>query len=129
MNKKIEKEILLGPATDKSVVSGAVAFGSLVFFSGKVGRNAKTKDIEKGDIYKQTVQTFENIKSNMERVGLSMNNALKVTVFLLDMKHFSKMNEAYKQYFPDGYPARSCVEVSGLPDPEALIEIELIAGR
>ncbi len=57
-----------------------------------------------------------------------MNNILKTTIFVTDMKEFSKVNAIYREYFLGTLPSRSCVEVSALPHPDALIEIELIAG-
>jgi 2-iminobutanoate/2-iminopropanoate deaminase len=58
-----------------------------------------------------------------------MDQVLKATVFILDMKQFKTMNDAYRLFFSADPPARSCVEVTGLPDREALVEIEVVAGR
>jgi 2-iminobutanoate/2-iminopropanoate deaminase len=107
-----------------------VVYGDLVFVSGTIGRNPETGEIARGDVAEQTRQTLETIRRRLEQVGSSMDQVVKATVFLVDMAHFPEMNEAYRAAFPEGrLPARSCVQVVALPDPEALVEIEVIAGR
>jgi len=69
---------------------------------------------------------MRNIARHLEKAGSSFNHALKATIFITDMGLYS---EAYGSFFDRDPPARSCVEVSRLPDPEALVEIELIALR
>jgi|YNPNPStandDraft_1061719.scaffolds.fasta_scaffold183401_1 2-iminobutanoate/2-iminopropanoate deaminase len=110
--------------------SPVVVYGDLVFVSGTIGRNPETGEIARGDVAAQTRQTLETIRRRLEQVGSSMDQVVKATVFLVDMAHFPEMNEAYRAAFPEGrLPARSCVQVVALPDPEALVEIEVIAGR
>ncbi|MEI6509814.1 MAG: RidA family protein [bacterium] len=109
--------------------SPAVTFGPFVFVSGIVGRNFATGEIAKGDIEAQTRQAMENIRAQLELAGSSLDRVLKVTVFITDMKLFGRMNEAYCSFFEGDYPARSCAEVSAVPDPEAMVEIECIAGH
>ena len=72
---------------------------------------------------------LENIRRELELSGTSLDKVFKATVFLVDMGLFKKMNEAYRSFFPTDPPARSCVEVASLPDRDALVEIEVIAGR
>ena len=123
-----EKEVI-SPAPSLSYpFSRAVAFGDLVFVSGHVGRHPKTGQIAP-DIKGQTTQVMENIQHELELAGTSMDKALKATIFILDMNQFKTMNDAYRRFFAADPPARSCVEVSALPDREALVEIEVIAGR
>lgn len=101
-----------------------------MFVSGTVGRDPETKEIARGDVAAQTRQALETIRRHLERVGSGMDKVVKATVFLVDMAHFSQMNEAYRAAFPEGrLPARSCVQAVALPDPEALVEIEVVAGR
>lgn len=110
--------------------SPVVVHGDWVFVSGTVGRDPETKEIARGDVAAQTRQALETIRRHLERVGSGMDKVVKATVFLVDMAHFSQMNEAYRAAFPEGrLPARSCVQVVALPDPEALVEIEVVAGR
>lgn len=109
--------------------STAVIFGNLVFISGAIGRNPETGLIAVGDVSEQTRQVLSNLQTHLIEAGSSLGQALKVTIFLKDMNSYSQMNEAYRSCFQEGFPARSCVEVSALPDKDALVEIEVIAGR
>jgi 2-iminobutanoate/2-iminopropanoate deaminase len=80
-------------------------------------------------MFAQTRQTLANIDAQLRQAGLSQDCVLKVTVYLTDMGSFGEMNRAYSSFFRGGFPARSCVGVSALPDPEALVEIEAVACR
>ncbi|MGC8837626.1 MAG: RidA family protein [Anaerolineae bacterium] len=106
-----------------------VVYGDLIFISGTIGRDPETGEIARGDVAAQTRQALETIRRRLEQAGSDMGKVVKATVFLVDMAHFSRMNEAYRAAFPGPLPARSCVQVTALPDPEALVEIEVIAGR
>ena len=109
--------------------SAVVAFDSLLFVSGRVGRNPDNGSIAEGDMYAQTRQVLANIAAQLSEAGVSMNNVLKATVFITDMQLFKEMNRAYTEAFPSDRPARSCVAVTALPDPEAIVEIEVVAHR
>jgi len=122
-----KKEILSKPAKPDLPYSPAVGCGPFVFISGSVGRDPASGQIAKGDVGNQTGQAMRNIAAHLEKAGSSFDQAVKATVFITDMGLFTEMNNAYKTFFPGDPPARSCVEVSKLPDPEALVEIELIA--
>jgi reactive intermediate/imine deaminase len=74
----------------------------------------------------QTRQSLENVKGILEEEGLTMQDVLKVTVFLDDIEDFDEMNDSYKEYFQDNPPARSAVEVGNLPKGVG-VEIEAIA--
>lgn len=124
-----EKEIVSKPAKPELPYSPALSCGPFVFISGSVGRDPASGHIAKGDVGSQTRQTMANIASHLEKAGSSFDNALKATIFLTDMGLYAEMNQAYASFFKSDPPARSCVEVSRLPDPEALVEIELIALR
>lgn len=122
-----QKETLAGPPGFP--FSHVVAYGDLVFVSGTVGRDLDSGEIVPADIAVQTKQTLENLRGKLEAVGSSLDQVLKVTVFLVDIEFFDEMNRVYRTYFPGEPPARSCVEVMALPDDEALVEIEVIAAR
>lgn len=127
MGKK--KEILRSPPLNPQLpFSKTVQFGDLVFVSGIVGRDPQTGEIAQLDIKEQTRQALRNIASFLESAGSSLENSLKINIFLKDMRLFSLVNQAYREFFREGFPARTCVEVSSLPDPEAMIEIDCIAG-
>ncbi len=108
--------------------SKVIAYGDLVFVSGLIGRDHETGEISP-DIKDQTRLAMENIGRELALAGTSLDNVLKATVFITDMKLFPEMNGVYRSFFATDPPARSCVEVKALPDPEALVEIEVIAGR
>jgi len=123
------REIISKPAKPNLPYSPAVGCGPFLFISGSVGRDPSSGEIAKGDVGSQTRQTMQNIADHLEKAGSSFNHALKATIFITDMGFFAEMNEAYASFFDSDPPARSCVEVSRLPDPDALVEIELIALR
>ena len=122
-----KKEILSKPAKPDLPYSPAVGCGPFVFISGSVGRDPASGQIAKGDVGNQTGQAMRNIAAHLEKAGSSFDQAVKATIFITDMDLFGEMNKAYRSFFSGAPPARSCVEVSRLPDPEALVEIELIA--
>ncbi len=107
--------------------SQAVKYGDLVFTSGQIPVDPGTGKMVEGDIQAQTEQVFRNLEAVLEAAGTSLQNAVKVTVFLADMADFPKVNEVYARQFEEPFPARSCVEVSALP-ARARVEIELVAG-
>jgi 2-iminobutanoate/2-iminopropanoate deaminase len=102
--------------------------GDSIFVSGTVGRDA-SGNIAADDMAAQTKQTLENISQRLKDAGSSMDKVVKVTVFITDMSRFGELNGVYRPFFGEVPPARSCVEVCKLPDPEAIVEIEVIAGR
>lgn len=107
--------------------SQAVASGGMVFLSGQLPIDPATGTFPSGGIQAQAKQCLENIKAVLQTCGLTMDNIVKTTVFLHDIKDFSAMNEVYATYFPQGQcPARSAVQVAALPK-DALIEIEAVA--
>lgn len=127
MTKK--REIIAVPNNADLPFSTVVGFDNLIFVSGMVGRHPETGQIAATDIVEQTRQTLANIEAQLAKAGLSLENVLKATVFITDMGLAQEMNQAYITFFEAGRPARSCVQVTALPDPEALVEIEVIAHR
>ena len=109
------------------VLSPAVKIDNLVYTAGQVGVNHETGELAGSGIREQTTQVMDNIKLLLEAAGSSMEKIIKCLVFITDMKDFQTMNEVYKSYFEKDPPARSCVEVSALANPELIVEIEAIA--
>lgn len=107
--------------------SQAVEANGYVFTAGQIPVHPVTGKIPEG-IQAQTRQSLSNVEAILASVGLIMENVVKVTVFLQDMKMFGDMNEVYGTFFSGEYPARSAVEVARLPK-DVLIEIEAIAAR
>lgn len=104
----------------------AILAGGFVFVSGQTPEKPGSSEVVKGDIKVQTRQVMENIKGILEAAGCSMDDVVKVSAHLAQMKDFSGYNEVYKEFFPEPYPARTTVQ-SVLPDEQALIEVEVIA--
>ncbi len=104
--------------------SQAVKSGKFVFCSGQIALNLKGKLIS-GGIKEQTKQAIENLKNILEAAGSSLDKAVKVTVYLININDFKEMNEVYSQYFKNK-PARSTVAVKELPR-NARVEIDVVA--
>jgi len=111
-------------------VPGGIRLGNLYFSGGLTGvRPEARKDplAFGGDIKEQTDTILKAHKKNLEELGSSLENVLKVTVFLADVKtEKNAMNEVYATYFPKNAPARSAVGVQ-FPDTATRVEIELVA--
>jgi 2-iminobutanoate/2-iminopropanoate deaminase len=105
--------------------SQAIVIGDLVYTSGQIPINPASGQIEADDIKAQAEQVIGNLSAVLDAAGSSLEDAVKTTCFLANMKDFADFNEVYAKYFT-GKPARSCVEVSALPKG-ALVEIEVIA--
>jgi len=105
--------------------SQAIKVGNFVFVSGQIPIEPETNKVVKGNIEVQTERVIKNIEEILKKAGSSLDNVVKTTVFLRNMKDFEKMNYVYASFFKNK-PARSTVEVSNLPKG-VLIEIECIA--
>ncbi|MDI2586907.1 Rid family detoxifying hydrolase [Psychrobacillus sp. NEAU-3TGS] len=108
--------------------SHAVEADNFLFLSGQTAMNTGTVENLQGNIAEQTKQCFTNLSEVLEAANLTFDNVVKVNVYLTDMNNFSAMNEVYKTYFQEPYPARTCVAVLALP-LGAEVEIEMIAKR
>ncbi len=104
----------------------AVRAGDLLFCSGQIPLDPGTGQIVTGDLRSQTERVLENIRIILEDQGLGFPDVVKTTVFLTNLAEFTAMNEVYARYFPSDYPARSTIQVAGLPRGAA-VEIEVIA--
>ena len=100
----------------------------VLFVSGQIPIEPDTGRVLDGPIEEQTLQALKNLKAVVEAGGLSLENLVKVTVFLTDMSLYARMNRIYEEFFKGHRPARAVVEVSALPKGVS-IEIEGIAVR
>jgi 2-iminobutanoate/2-iminopropanoate deaminase len=105
-----------------------VEAGELVFLSGQIALDPGTGKLISGDVAAQTKQSLENLKAVLAAAGLSFADVVKTTIFLTDMKDFATVNEIYKSFLGEPYPARSTIAVAALP-MGAKVEIEMIALR
>jgi len=108
--------------------SQATTDGNLVFTAGQIPLTSDGTHLEDEPIDVQTRQCLENVKAILDEEGLTMQDVLKVNVYLEDIGDFERMNEAYGEYFQDNPPARSAIGVDALP-AGAAIEVEAIAAK
>ena len=106
--------------------SQGVRGGGLVFFSGQIPLDPATGEMRGETVAEQTEQVMENIAALLDAAGLGFDDVVKTTIFLTDLKEFATVNEIYGKRFAGAPPARSTVEVQGLPRG-AKVEIEVIA--
>ena len=106
--------------------SQAICIEDLVFTAGQVGLDPATMELVEGGIEAQTRQVLTNLNHVLEAADSGLNFVIKTTVFLKDMADFAAMNAIYAEFFPGKPPARSTVQVAGLPKA-ALVEIECVA--
>jgi 2-iminobutanoate/2-iminopropanoate deaminase len=106
--------------------SPGMIVGNLVFVSGQAGRDPATGALGP-DVTAQTEQALKNIAAILEAAGSTLAHVVRCGVFLVDMKEFPKMNEVYARAFGAHRPARTTVEVSGLPGDGLLVEIDAVA--
>ncbi len=106
----------------------AIESGDYVFISGQVPLDAATGKLVEGDVSAQARQSLENLKAILDAAGLTFAHAVKTTIFLTSMGDFAAVNEVYKSYMSEPYPARSTIAVVALP-MGAKVEIEMIASR
>ena len=107
--------------------SQAIKANGFLFLSGVVALNAKTKQFAEPEIKAQTVQVFENIKEILAAGGATLNDVVKVQVFLKNPADFKPMNEVYKTYFTTHKPTRTTVPGVDWGHPKIIIEIDIVA--
>jgi 2-iminobutanoate/2-iminopropanoate deaminase len=98
----------------------------LVFCAGQVGLDPASETLVPGGVEAQTQRAMQNLGAVLEAAGSSFDRVVKTTVFITDLGDFATVNEVYATFFRDLPPARSTVQVAGLP-AGALVEIEAIA--
>jgi 2-iminobutanoate/2-iminopropanoate deaminase len=124
----MSKEIVATDKAPKAIgpYSQGVKAGGFIFFSGQIPLDPVTGQLSGTDIAGQTEQVMDNINNLLNEVGLDFTDVVKSTIFLTDLANFATVNEIYGRRFPVNPPARSTVEVKGLPKGAA-VEIEVTA--
>ena len=117
--------------TDKAAVTGgpyaqAVIHDGLIYVSGQGAVDPETNQLRLGTVEEEAELALQNLKIILEEAGSSLQNTLKITVYLLDMEEFPRFNVIYRKYFGENLPARTCIQVAGLPF-EMRVEIDAIA--
>lgn len=95
--------------------SQAIQAGNTVYISGQIPLDPVTMQVIGENIEQQIDQVFQNIGAVCVAAGGSFADIAKLTVYLIDMQHFPKVNEVMRRYFSSNYPARAVIEVSALP--------------
>jgi 2-iminobutanoate/2-iminopropanoate deaminase len=105
--------------------SQAIVSNGFIYCSGQIGIDPNTNELVEG-IEAQTQQVLKNLSAVLGAGGSSLEQAVRTTVYLADIKDYVKMNEVYAEYFTKHKPARAAFAVAHLPK-DALIEIEVVA--
>jgi 2-iminobutanoate/2-iminopropanoate deaminase len=106
--------------------SPAIRAGDTLYLSGQVAQDPATGRLIAGDVAAQTERIFRNIEATLQAAKLSLENVVKVNVYLTDMTNYAAMNEVFGRQFSTPYPARTTVAVVALP-LGGLVELEVIA--
>lgn len=106
----------------------AIQYGDMMFISGQIPIDPKSGNLVQSDIKAETTQVMENLKAILTEGGLTFDDVIKTSIFLMDMGQFGAVNEVYGSYFTGYAPARETVQVAGLPKG-VNVEISMIAGK
>lgn len=122
----MSKKIIATAAAPAAIgpYSQAVQAGGTVYLSGQIGLDPATMQMAEG-IDAQVARVFDNLKAVAAAAGGSLADAVKVNIYLTDLAHFAKVNDAMAQVFREPYPARATVQVAALPRG-ALVEIDAV---
>ena len=105
--------------------SQAVRSGDLVFMSGQIPLDPKTMELVEGDFSARAHRVFQNLRAVAQASGGTMENIVKVTIYLTDLGKFAEVNAVMAEYFQEPYPARAALGVAALPKGTD-IEVEAI---
>ncbi len=105
--------------------SQAVIHNKLLYTSGQIPINPETGEMLEEDFEKQTHQVFKNLRAIALAADTSLQNTLKLNIFVQDLSHFATLNAIMAEYFEEPYPARAAIQVAGLPK-NAMVEMDAI---
>lgn len=106
--------------------SQAVLVDKTLYISGQLGLDTATGALVPGGVEAEAKRALDNMGHILQAAGISYNNVIKTTVLLADMNDFAKVNDIYRQYFSENYPARAAYQVAALPKG-GRVEIEAVA--
>jgi len=123
----MSKQIISTPDAPSAIgtYSQAVRVGNTIWVSGQIPLDPATQSLIVGDIEAQVRRVFENLKAIVVAAGASLDEVVKVTIFLTDLANFALVNRVMAEYFREPYPARAAVGVASLPR-NAQVEVECI---
>jgi 2-iminobutanoate/2-iminopropanoate deaminase len=119
------REVIEDQRPSRLPLSAGVRGPGVLYLSGQVALDPATGRLVSGDVAAQTARTLENIRALLESVGRTMDDVIRVGIFLTSMESFAGMNAVYARFFREPYPARTTVAVKELP-LGAAVEIEMI---
>lgn len=108
--------------------SQAVSAGDWIFLSGQIGLDPASGALVVGDAAREAARAFDNLRAVAEQAGATLGDVVKLTVYLVDLADYERINEVMKRYFDPPYPARAAVGVAALPRG-ARVEIEAVIAR
>jgi 2-iminobutanoate/2-iminopropanoate deaminase len=112
------------PANGKQMITSLIVHSGLIYISGQGANDAGA--VQGADIGTHTKKVMDNVKKLVEAGGGTMDSILQLTVYLGNLDYYDGMNKVFKDYFPNGGPARTTVAVAGVPG-HSLLEINCIA--
>jgi reactive intermediate/imine deaminase len=123
----MSKQIIATAAAPSAIgtYSQAVRVGNTIWVSGQIPLDPKTKELVGGGIEAQVRQTFQNLAAIVAAAKATLDDVVKVTIFLTDLSHFALVNTIMAEHFKEPYPARAAIGVASLPRG-ALVEVECI---
>lgn len=122
------KEVLVSDRAPQALgpYSAGIRAGDYVFTAGQIGIDRATGKLVEGGVEAQARQALTNLGYVLQAAGLGLEAVVKTTVFLASMDDYAVVNAVYATFFTSGFPARSAVQVAGLP-AGALVEVEAVA--
>ena len=106
----------------------AIIAGNTLYVSGQIAIDPESNKMVQDDIESETRQVMKNIEAILREAGMTFDNIVKSSIFLIDLSNFGVVNEIYGSHFTNYFPARETVQVSKLPK-DANVEISVIAVR
>jgi reactive intermediate/imine deaminase len=127
MSGKSNREVISTDEAPQAIgtYSQAVRTGNTVYLSGQIPLDPETMVIVSDDISDQIHQVFQNLSAVAAAAAGSLNDIVKLNVFLTDLSHFPTVNEIMAEYFTEPYPARAAIGVAALPK-DAAVEMDAI---
>jgi reactive intermediate/imine deaminase len=105
--------------------SQAIRTGNTIYLSGQIPLDPKSMQLVTGDTRAEIARVFDNLAAVAAAAGASLDNAVRITVYLTDLKNFALVNEVMAEYFKEPYPARAAIGVAALPRGAA-VEVDAV---
>ena len=127
MKKRIVSDAV--PEPPPGTFSNAFAVGDTIYIAGQTAGSPDGSVVGTGDVRAQTIEVFGRIKALLTAAGFTMDDVVKLTIYLTDMSTRAQVADARREFFTGDFPASTLLQVSALAQPGLLVEIEAIAVR